>query len=130
MKTIEMKGAPSATLETRKAATALGRKGSIALRAMLAKSGEAPSPWSEDTTGDPVLVEGTLYGSTIEVESPEGTRIFRMNAWAVSTRVILHIHPAASRFATVFRHVPEIAHVHPFVGRAEEITTVAKGGEA
>lgn len=125
-------------LELRKAAASLGAVASHALRDLAAAGAAddlrhaADSPcaadlWIEDPTGDPILVEGFLELTTVRVDLPDapGTLFRFRGSYAGGIAVLVHIHPAAGRFATVFRLSAE--GVHAYLGRAERIT---EGGAA
>lgn len=84
--------------------------------------------WTEDPAGNPLLIESVMTGREIRVSLPDGTvAFFRVDRADGGTGlpVLVHIYPAASRFANVFRYSPEGA--HPFLCRAARME---KGGEA
>ena len=74
--------------------------------------------WTEDTSANPLLLDAVLEGGAVSVVMPDGsTVVFRLDAMnAVPWAVLIHIHPAVSRFANVFRKSAE--GVHHFIGRA------------
>ena len=74
--------------------------------------------WTEDTSANPLLLDAVLQDGAVPVVMPDGSpAVFRLDSMnAVPWVVLIHIYPAASRFANVFRKSSE--GVHHFIGRA------------
>jgi hypothetical protein len=96
-------------------------KGLTGLELQAREEARRCGPWTEDPAGNPILIEAELHVDLIDVAMPDGTTVeFRLEgAWAAPCPVVVHIYPAVSRFANVFRRSCE--GVHPFLGRAARV---------